>query len=100
MAIFDALEYAKEELVPMVRAIAKLAEESGQTDQFDFFQSILVGLEGASEADALADPLMALSMVAFLGFDMTSALTLLLDQLLDKAHRLTVSLASEPEELH
>jgi hypothetical protein len=100
LAIFDSLEYAKEELVPMVRAITHLAEEAGQTDQFDFFQSILVGLDRASDSDDLADPLMALSMVAFLGFEMTSALTLLLDQLLDKAHKLTAALASEPEELH
>ena len=99
--IFDAVEYAQQELVPILRAILLLlVDESDQSDQLAFFQGILTGLERASDSDDLADPLMALSLSAFSGFNMSLGVTSLLDQLLDKAHRLTASLVAEPDELH
>ena len=94
------MSYAKEELVPLLRALISLAEQEEETGQSRFFASILGGVEHAKEGEDLADPFMQLSMSAFSGFAFSPSVGMLLDQLLAKAQRLSESLSLDPSDIN
>ena len=98
--IFDAVQYAKDELVPTLRIASQMTEEGDQERESAFLRGVLAGIERAREPDDLADPLMLLSTAAFQGFEFEASVVFLLDQVLEKAQRLASSLADEPQELH
>lgn len=97
---FDPVSYSKEELVPLLRALISLAEQEEETGQSRFFASILGGVENAKEGEDLADPFMQLSMSAFSGFAFSPSVSMLLDQLLAKAQRLSESLSLDPSDIN
>ena len=97
---FDPVAYANEELVPMTRALCELAEQEGQRDQQRFFASILVGLERTAEGADLIDHFMQLSMSAFVGFEFSAPVALLLDQLLAKAQPLSELMSLDESEIN
>jgi len=98
--IFDAVQYAHDELLPTLEVASRLAEDAHQEREAAFLRGVLGGIREARSPDDLADPLMMLSTAAFQGFEFDASVVFLLDQVLDKAHRLASSLADEPEELH
>ena len=97
---FDPVSYSTEELVPLIRALVLLAEQEGEMGQSRFFNSILGGLENATEGEDLADPFMQLTMSAFSGFAFSPAVGMLLDQLLVKAQRLSEALSLDSSDLN
>lgn len=96
---FDPVTYAREDLVPMLRALCDLAESGAKPDQRRFFAAILSGIEGARDAVDLAEPFMALSSSAFMGFRFDVATAMLLDELIAKAQGLTEVLSIDEAEL-
>lgn len=97
---FDPVVYAREELSPLLSMICESAEEDGSSEQQAFFASIKRSIDHATVAEDLADPFMALSTSAFLGFHYSSHVTLLLDLALERAQRLSEVLSCEPGDLH
>ena len=96
---FDPVDYAREELVPLLRALCDLAESGAKPDQQRFFAAILAGVERARDGVDLAEPFMALSTSAFMGFRFDAATAMLLDELLGKAQGLTEVLSIDDAEL-
>jgi hypothetical protein len=97
---FDPVAYAREELVPLLRALCVLAESSARPDQERFFAAILAGIECARDGVDLAEPFMELSTSAFRGFRFDSASAMLLDDLLAKAQDLTEVLSVDESVVH
>lgn len=96
---FDPVAYAREELVPLLRALCALSESASSPDQQRFFTAILAGIERARDGVDLAEPFMELSMSAFMGFRYDSASAMLLDELLAKAQQLTEVLSLDDAEV-
>jgi hypothetical protein len=96
----DAISQARAEMLPLLRSLCDLVEAEGDRDQHGFFSGILQGIESASDPEDLADPFMALSTSAFLGFDYGPLTALLLDQVLIAAQRLTMTLSASDEVVH
>ena len=97
---FDPVAWAHQELIPIARALCELVESEGESEQGRFFSAVLAGLEAASTAVDLADPLMLLSTSAFRGFAFSAGAALLLDRLLDGSQQLSELLPLEDAELH
>lgn len=97
---FDPVDYANEELAPLLKALIVLAEEEERSDQVRFFSAALAGVENAKDGADLADPFMQLSMSAFSGFEFSPSVSMLLDQALAKAQRLSESLSLDPSEIN
>jgi hypothetical protein len=96
---FDPVVYANQELAPLLKGLCQLAESDRAMDQQRFFASVLAGVEGASQAEDLADPFMQLSMSAFMGFAFSAPTALLLDELLEKAQLLSESLSLDDSQI-
>jgi len=96
----DATTQARAEMAPLLRSLCDLVEAEGERDQHGFFAGILQGIENARDPEDLADPFMALSTSAFLGFDYGPLTALLLDQVLVAAQRLTMTLSASDEVVH
>jgi hypothetical protein len=97
---FDPVAYAREELVPLLRALCSLAESGTKPDEQRFFAVILAGIEHARDGVDLAEPFMALSTSAFMGFRFDGATAMLLDELLAKAQSLTEVLSIDEAEVN
>lgn len=97
---FDPVQYAHQELVPLLDALCQLAAVETAEDQERFFSAILRGVESASDATDLAEPFMELSMSAFVGFQFSPPVAMILDSLLEKAQHLTEALSLDAEEVH
>lgn len=96
---FDPIEYAQNQLVPFLAALVQSAEEEGSADQAQFFGRILRGMQMAREPVDLAEPFMELSTSAFLGFDFSPSVALLLDQVLMYAGQLSEVLSLDDDEI-
>lgn len=97
---FDPLAYARAELVPVLRAIRLMVEEEQKPDQARYFGGILDGIEAARDGTDLAEPFMALSMSAFVGFAYSSPVAMMLDSLLYSAQQLSEVLSLDDEAVH
>jgi hypothetical protein len=97
---FEPLDYARNEIAPLLRAIVVSVEEEERADQVRFFSAILNGVENARDATDLAEPFMELSMSAFVGFDYSPPTAMLLDQVLLHAGQLSEVLSLDDEERH
>jgi hypothetical protein len=96
----QATEIARAELVPTLQALSELANEEGMRDQATFFRRIESALENAREEEDLADPFIELSTSAFRGFSFSPAGALLLDRVLELAHRLSTTLSASTDDEH
>ena len=90
----DAIETAREELLPLLESLGSLARDEGETDQVAFFAFVAAGVERAREADDLAEPFMELSTAAFRGFAYSAPVSFLLDQALLVAQTLSHTLSA------
>jgi len=90
----NANEIAKGELIPMLESLVALLEEERESEAAGFFRSVAGALEHAQEEEDLADGFMRLSMSAFLGFRYSRSGTVLLDQILESAQRLSQALSA------
>ncbi len=97
---FDPLEYAREELLPLLEVLRQSASEEGKADQAAFFGRIHAGMSRARDAVDLAEPFMELSASAFMGFDFSPPVAMLLDQLLLHASQLSEVLSLDEGEIH
>ena len=94
---FDPVAYAQSDLAPLLLAICRLVEEEQEPEQLRYFSSLLRSIEGVSNPIDLADPMMELSMSAFLGFRFSPSVAMLLDRLLCQAQQLTEVLSLDEE---
>ena len=99
MTDFDAVKYAREELLPNLRALCETAEADGEPEVSAFFDRIRKQVEAAQDEADLADPFMELSTSAFRGFSMSFGVPLLLDEVLDRSARISEVLARDPNEV-
>ena len=97
---WDCLKTAREELMPRLETLGKMAEGLGGEDRASFFTSIAEGIRVAEEPADLMDPFLTLSTSAFRGFHMTMAETLLLDEVLERASAMSEVLARGDEPTH
>ena len=97
---FEPLDYAQNQLAPLLGAIVASVEAEQKPDQERFFGAILRAIEGARDATDLAEPFMELSMSAFVGFDYSPSVAMLLDQLLLHAQQLSEVLSLDDDELN
>ena len=97
---FEPLEYAQEQLVPILDVLRESAEAEGKADQAAFFGRIHAGMTNAHDAVDLAEPFMELSASAFMGFDFSPPVAMLLDQLLLYASQLSEVLSLDEGEIH
>ena len=96
----DALSQTRSEILPLLRSLCDLVAAEGEQDQYGFFAGILQGIESAQEPEDLADPFMALSSSAFVGFQYGPLAAMLLDQVLIAAQRLSMTLSASDEVVH
>jgi len=96
----DFVSEIRAELLPLLRSLCDLLAASEEHDQHGFFAGILRGVENAREPDDLADPFIALSHSAFVGFEYTPLAAMLLDQVLIAAQRSTITLSIGDEVVH
>lgn len=97
---FDPIEYAQEQLLPLLEALRQSVAEEGKADQEAFFGRIHAGMARADDAVDLAEPFMELSASAFMGFDFSPPVAMLLDQLLVYASQLSEVLSLDEGEIH
>lgn len=90
----------RDELLPLLLALREQAQEEGQLDQAAFFERIRLGLANAREFEELAGPFMELSTSAFLGFQFSLPVSLLLDNALERAHTLSRALSANTDQEH
>ncbi len=92
--------FAREELLPLLDALQRLAEQEGKPEQQAFFARIHEATTHAREPEDLAGPFMELSTSAFLGFEFSGTATVLLDRVLELAQRAAMTLSAGAEEVH
>ena len=97
---FDPLEYAQEQLIPLLAQLREGAEAEGKADQAAFFGRIHGGMSNARDAIDLAEPFMELSASAFMGFDFSPPMAMLLDQVLLYSSQLSEVLSIDEDEIH
>ena len=97
---FDPLEYSETTLLPLLGMIHQSVEAEGKTDEAAFFGRIIAGLEAARDPTDLAEPFMELSMSAFMGFEFSTPVAMLLDELLMHASQLSTVLSIDEDEVH
>ena len=97
---FDPLEYAQDQLIPLLDALRLSVADEGKADQEAFFGRIYAGMTNAKDAVDLAEPFMELSASAFMGFDFSPPVAMLLDQLLLHASQLSEVLSLDEDEIH
>lgn len=97
---FDPINHAKQEIVPLLNDVVSVAAHEQHPEQEAFFRAIRDGIERSVAAEDLADPMMQLSMSAFVGFEYSNVMAILIDQVLAHAQLLTQSLALSPDELN
>jgi hypothetical protein len=97
---FDPVDHAKQEIVPLLDDVVSAAAQEERPDQEAFFRGIRDGIGRCKEAEDLADPMMQLSMSAFVGFEYSNVMAILIDRVLAHAQLLTQSLALSPDEVN
>ena len=95
---FDPIDYAQRQIAPMLRLCEDYAATNPEMAQF--FRRIAEGIEAARHADDLAGPLMDLSTAAFRGFDFEMGITVVLDETLAAAARLSETLSLDHGDRH
>ena len=98
--MMDAISQTRAEILPLLRSLCDLVAAEGEHDQYGFFAGILRGIENARDLEDLADPFMALSSSAFVGFDYGPLAAQLLDQVLIAAQRFSMTLSASDEVVH
>ncbi len=97
---FEPVEYANEQLMPLLETLREAADVEGKGDQAAFFGRIHAGMSNARDAVDLAEPFMELSASAFMGFDFSPTIAMLLDQVLLYASQLSEVLSLDEDEIH
>lgn len=97
---FDPLDHARSQILPLLHALVALLEEEAQPSPRDFFAGIARAIEGARDATDLAEAFMQLSMSAFLGFQLSAPVSLLVDRILMHSQQLAEVLSLEADEIH
>lgn len=95
----DTTDVARDELLPLISKLCALTHEQGVADQAGFFRRIAMGVEQAREPDDLAGPFMELSTSAFMGFDFSLEVSLVLDDVLSIAQTLSATLSASSDEV-
>ncbi|MFK7898202.1 MAG: hypothetical protein AB8G23_20385 [Myxococcota bacterium] len=97
---FDPVDHAKQEIMPLLDDVVSMAATEKHPDQERFFRSIREGIGRCQDAEDLADPMMQLSMSAFVGFEYSGMMAILIDRVLAHAQLLTESLSLSEEEIN
>ena len=95
---FDPIDYAKRQIAPMLRLCEDYAAADPAMEAF--FRRIADGIDHAQHPDDLAGPLMDLSTAAFRGFDFELGISVVLDETLAAASRLSEALSVDERERH
>ena len=99
-AEWDALEEAREEILPRVETLQRMAKSLDEDERAGFFGAIADLLRRAEETPELMEPFMLLSTSAFRGFVMTAPEAILLDEVLERASHMSEVLARADGPVH
>jgi len=94
-----AIDGVKADLVPLLGELVRLTGENGEEAQTRFFRRILASLARCQDFEDLAGPFMELSQSAFLGFHFTPDVSLLIDQVLERAQIVAQTLSASGDEV-
>lgn len=97
---WDPLATVREEIVPRVETLVRMAEVLEATDRVKFFREIVTLLGRAGHTDELMEPFILLSTSAFRGFSMSPPEAFVLDEILEIAGHTSEVLARGDELLH
>ena len=95
----DTREIVRDELLPLLDELCRLADEGGERAQLAFFDRIRGALRAVREPDDMAGPFMELSTSAFRGFAFGFEVSLVLDRALEVAQGLSMALSASSEEM-
>jgi len=96
----DALEQARDELIPLLVALDAELEQHGDAEMRAFFARIARMLRHASDVEDLAGPFLELSTCAFRGFRPGLAAGRLIDGVLAAAQEISHTLSASAETPH
>lgn len=97
---WNPLDTVREEIVPRVETLVRMAETLEATDRVEFFREVVKLLGKAGHTDELMEPFMLLSTSAFRGFSMSPPEAFVLDEILEIAGHTSEVLARGDELVH
>ncbi len=96
----QAITDARNQLDPLLEALASQLGDEGQSTQQAFFNRIRVSIQRAQDEVDLAGPFMELSTTAFVGFEFSPDASVLIDRILLKAETIADSFSSGDDPSH
>jgi len=96
----QAITDARNQLDPLLEALASQLADEGQSTQQAFFNRIRAAIQRAQDEVDLAGPFMELSTTAFVGFEFSPDAAALIDRILEKAETIADSFSNADEESH
>lgn len=96
----QAITDARNQLDPLLAALATQLGEEGQSTQQAFFNRIRTAIQHAQDEVDLAGPFMELSTTAFVGFEFSPSAAVLIDRILEKAENIAESFSNTDEASH
>ena len=93
----DALQTVKSELEPALERLVAVLEQEGEQKQRAFFVHVLDLVRACRDIEDLAAPMMELSASAFIGFQYSLSVQLLLDRVLASAQQAAMTLSADAE---
>lgn len=96
----QAITDARNQLDPLLGALAAQLGEEGQATQQSFFNRIRASIQHAQDEVDLAGPFMELSTTAFVGFEFSPDAAVLIDRILEKAETIADSFSNTDDASH
>ena len=96
----QAITDARNQLDPLLEALAAQLGEEGQSTQQAFFNRIRTSIQRAQDEVDLAGPFMELSTTAFVGFEFSPNAAVLIDRILEKAETIADSFSNTDDTSH
>ena len=96
----QAITDTRNQLDPLLEALASQLGEEGQSTQQAFFNRIRTSIQRAQDEVDLAGPFMELSTTAFVGFEFSPDAAVLIDRILEKAENIADSFSNTDDPSH
>ena len=96
----QAITDARNQLDPLLAALAQQLGEEEQSTQQAFFNRIRTSIQSAQDEVDLAGPFMELSTTAFVGFEFSPSAAVLIDRILEKAENIADSFSNTDDTSH
>ena len=86
--------------MPALSALEQQLERERQSATLAFFRGIAAAIRAAEEPDDLAGPFLELSTTAFQGFRLSAPAAVLVDEVLERAQRIALTLSADASSEH